>query len=61
MVLILAGIGSKLPSGHKWNAAESYTVTDLWSGEVSENTTGVFGVAKLDACDNVTIRVTPNA
>ena len=59
---ILAGIGSKLPAGHKWGAgAKNFTVTDLWTGEVSENTTGVFGVETLDACDNVTIRVTPNA
>ncbi|MBO7515706.1 MAG: alpha-galactosidase, partial [Lachnospiraceae bacterium] len=59
---ILAGIGSKLPAGHNWGAgAKNFTVTDLWTGEVSENTTGVFGVETLDACDNVTIRVTPNA
>ena len=59
---ILAGIGDKLPAGNKWNSTtKQFTVTDLWTGEVSENTTGVFGVSKLAACDNVTIKVTPNA
>ena len=59
---ILNGIGAKLPSGNKWTAdTKSFTVTDLWTGEVSENTTGVFGVKTLAACGNVTIKVTPNA
>jgi alpha-galactosidase len=34
-----------------------YSIADLWTGEESENTTGVFEVKALAACDNVTIRV----
>ncbi len=34
-----------------------YSVTNLWTGENSVNTTGVFEAGTLAACDNVTIRV----
>ena len=34
-----------------------YSVTDLWTGEENENTTGVFKVTSLAACDSVTVRV----
>ena len=40
--------------------ARSYTVTDLWTDEKIENTTGVFAAKDLAAHDNVTIRVRPN-
>ncbi len=36
---------------------EKYKVTDLWTGEESVNTDGVFSVKELAACDNVTIRI----
>ena len=37
--------------------AELFEVTDLWSGEKTQNTTGSFMVTKLDGCENVTLRV----
>ncbi len=39
--------------------SDKYEVKDLWTGEVTENTTGVFAVEGLTACDNVTLLVTP--
>ncbi len=36
---------------------EKYKVTDLWTGEESVNTDGVFCVKELAACDNVTVRI----
>lgn len=38
---------------------KSYSVKDVWSGEITENTTGVFKVDEIKACDNVTLIVTP--
>ena len=38
---------------------DKYKVTDLWTGEVTENTTGTFEVKGLAACDNVTLLVEP--
>ncbi len=38
---------------------KSYTVKDVWTGETTDNTTGVFEVESLKACDNVTFIVTP--
>ena len=59
---ILHAIGDKLPADHKWNAdAKNFIVIDLWDGMFTMNTTGVFSVSKLAACDNVTIKVIPNA
>ncbi len=37
--------------------SDKYKVTDLWTGDESENTTGIFAVKGLKACDNVTILV----
>ncbi|WP_026490062.1 glycoside hydrolase family 27 protein [Butyrivibrio sp. XBB1001] len=37
--------------------SDKYKVTDLWTGEESKNTTGVFEVKGLKACDSVTILV----
>ena len=34
-----------------------YQVTDLITGEVTENTDGVFAVSELNACDSYTIRI----
>ena len=36
---------------------DAYEVKDLWSKEVTENTTGVFTVKELPACASVTLRV----
>lgn len=37
--------------------SDKYKVTDLWTGYESENTTGIFAVKGLKACDSVTILV----
>lgn len=37
--------------------AGTYEVEDLWTGERSTNTTGVFEVSELAPCDSVTIRI----
>ncbi|SFC20160.1 glycoside hydrolase family 27 protein [Butyrivibrio sp. YAB3001] len=43
--------------GDRIKGSESYLVKNLWTGETYENTTGVFEVDGLKACDNVTIEV----
>jgi len=48
---------SKIFAGIK--SAGSYEVKDLWTKEVTENTTGVFTVKELPACASVTLRITP--
>ena len=40
--------------------SDKYKVTDLWTGMESVNTTGIFEVKGLKACDNVTILVEAN-
>ncbi len=40
-------------------SADWYTVKNLWTGEITENTTGKFAVDRLEGCDNVTIRIVP--
>ncbi len=39
--------------------SDKYMVINLWTGEETENTTGVFQVEGLAACDNVTLLVSP--
>ena len=34
--------------------AERYELKDIWTGDISQNTTGIFEVQGLKACDNVT-------
>ncbi|MBP5282291.1 MAG: alpha-galactosidase [Lachnospiraceae bacterium] len=58
---ILGFIGHKMANKEAFAGAKSFTVKDLWTGEVCENTTGRFAVSGLEGCDNVTIKVTPNA
>lgn len=57
---IIDYIGDKMVAVERFKNAENYTVTDLWTGDKSENTTGVFSVKDLEAHDNVTIRVRAN-
>lgn len=53
-------LGGKLVNRERFMQAGSYTVTDLWTGEQWENTSGIFRVEQLEGCDNVTVRVVPN-
>lgn len=52
-------LGQKMINRDTFAHAKEYRVVDLWTGEASVNMTGSFGVHTLQACDNVTIRVTP--
>lgn len=54
-------LGEKLVDREKFLAAQKYQVRNLWTGEEEENTSGIFRVESLEGCDNVTIKVTPNA
>ena len=47
--------------GDKILEGKSFTVKDVYTGETTENTTGVFEVNGLAACDNVTVIVSPKA
>lgn len=56
---IIRYIGHKMVDTDQFKNAASYSVKDLWSGEVTQNTSGVFSVAEIDTYDNVTLRITP--
>ena len=58
---ILGKIGDKLPGRDAFENAKSFKVKDLWSGEVTDNTVGVFEAGEVAPCDNVTVRITPDA
>ena len=55
--LIIGMIGSKMVDADAFAAADTFKVIDLWTGSESVNTTGIFEVTHLDACDNVTIKI----
>ena len=56
---IISYMGHKMVDTEKFKNASSYSLKDLWSGEVTKNTSGIFSVTDIDAYDNVTLRVTP--
>ena len=56
---IIDYIGHKMVDASKFENATSYLVKDLWTGNVTKNDSKSFSVAGLDACDNVTVRITP--
>lgn len=56
---ILKFIGHKMADANRFHNADSFSIKDLWTGEVTRITSGVFSVKGIDAYDNVTIRVTP--
>lgn len=55
---ILEFIGCKLPDKNAF-ADKKYRVVDLWTGEETINSDGVFKVSKLEPCENVTLRIYP--
>ena len=57
---IVEFIGKKLPDFEKFSKAKSFELKDLWTGEVTENISGVFGVNGLEGCGNVTYKITPH-
>ena len=56
---VIESIGEKLPNAPKFADAMEFEVHDLWSGEVSIDEDGIFGIDKLEPYGNYTIRVTP--
>lgn len=53
-------IGDKMAGEQEKKAfaeAEKYSMKNLWTGEITENTTGVFSVGTIEACGNVTYRI----
>ena len=40
--------------------AKSFSVKNLWTGETLKNQTGIFEIKTLTACDNVTLKITPD-
>ena len=54
---IVKMLGHKMVNAEQFARAKAFEVTDLWSGETAQNTTGSFTVAKLEGCENVTLRV----
>ena len=56
--LILEKISKKMQDAERFAKASCYEVKDLWTGEVVKNETGCFTVNHLEACGNITIRVT---
>ena len=49
-------LGHKMVNAKQFAKAVSFEVTDLWSGEKT-TASGCFKVAKLAACDSITVRV----
>ena len=58
---IIKYLGHKMVDSDKFENASSYKIRDLWTGEETNNSSGTFAIETIDAYDNVTIRVTPNA
>ena len=54
---IVKMLGHKMVNAEQFAGAKAFAVTDLWSGETTQNTTGSFTVDKLSGCENVTLRV----
>jgi len=52
-------IGTKMVDANAFAKADSYIITDLWTGETSVNTNSHFEVSGLDAYANITVRITP--
>ena len=46
-------------SADMFRNADGYKIKNLWSGEVTENRTGIFSVNRLNAYESITVRVTP--
>lgn len=56
---IIDYIGTKMTNSNEFKNAQSYYVKDLWTKEAYITNDKEFSVSSLDACDNVTLRITP--
>lgn len=54
---IVKFIGSKMINSKAFASADSYEVTNLWTGEKNTLTDSVFAVKRLDACEAVVLRI----
>jgi alpha-galactosidase len=54
---IINYIGHKMIDADNFENAKSYSITDLWTGVNTTNTSGIFSVTGIAPYDNVTIRV----
>ena len=59
--LILKMLGKKLSSetAASFSSTKRFIIKDLWSGKESESLDGIFQSGTLEACDNLTIKITP--
>lgn len=56
---IVKYIGHKMVQTDRFQNAQTFHVKDLWTGSTMNNETGIFTVPMLEACDNVTLQITP--
>lgn len=56
---IIRYLGHKMLHADRFQNAQTFNVKDLWKGSTELNKTGVFTVPVLEACDNVTLQITP--
>ncbi len=56
---IVKYIGSKMTNADSFKNAQSYYIRDLWTNDSYMTLDKEFSVDSLDACDNVTIRISP--
>lgn len=56
---IIDYIGSKMVNAEEFADAERYYVKDLWTNETYLVSDKTFSVDSLEACDNLTIRISP--
>ena len=57
--LIVEKIGDKICNKQAFENAKRYTVKNLWTGEETIENGKSFEVSSLEACDNVTLKITP--
>lgn len=56
---IVEYIGSKMINANEFKTAKGYYVKDLWTKEEYMTSDKTFSVNSLDACDSVTLRISP--
>lgn len=54
---IVEKLGKKMHDADRFKAVATYTVTDLWSGDTTENTSGCLTVNHLEPCESITVRM----
>ena len=57
LMLLKKFLGNKLPE--TFYNATSFTYKNLWTGETGNSGNGVFSVSEIEACGNVTLKISP--